>query len=266
MDIKEVNTEAAVVAEIAQAASVPTLLEINGVPTLAVPNGVTIEDYAEFMDAPKRLKSSPVFQDVESFGAYVNRFKATDTEVFSYDEQKVVAAIIDYHGKGKPRWCDHKADLKVSHTDDWKAWIGLCANPVSQVQFAEFIEDHIHNIGKPDAAVLKDMVLKFQSWKETTFKSALNLQNGDVSLTYIEDSERGNDAQTKLPSEMVLVVPIFEGQLPEQITAKLRYRIKDQKLTFQVQLLQQKEIVKRAWQEVLEAVGALTAIKPLRCP
>lgn len=261
-DFTSHETDSAVVADLAALAADVRKVEVEGVPFLAVPDGITLNDYPELLPAPKRIKASAKFEDAESFSAYVNLFKQDSTLIVAYRTGSTVKATIDHHAKGVPSWGSHEATLAVKHHEDFLAWAGLGSN-VSQVAFGEFIEDHMHNIAAPDGATLKDMVLKFAALKETTFKSSINLQNGDVQLTYIEDSERGNENNAKFPSVLTLVLPVYEGQLPIQVDARIRYRIKDQRLAFQVEIVRKSDLVRKAFFDVLQAVENLTDIRPL---
>lgn len=255
-------TEASVVAELAALAGDVRLTSIEGVPLLAVPEGITVEDYSALLPAPKRIKTDPHFEDADSFGAYINLFRQDSTLIVAFRAKNCVRSVLDYHAKGSPSWGEHTAELVIKHHEDFTAWCGLSGS-VTQWQFAEFIEDHMHNIAAPDGATLKDMVLKFQAMKETTFKSAINLQNGDVNLVYVEDSERGVEASAKFPASLSLVLPVYEGQLPIQVEARIRYRIKDAKLVFQVELVRKSDLLRKAFADVLQAVENITDIKPL---
>lgn len=261
-DFSSHETESAVVADLAALAADVRKVEVEGVPFLAVPDGITLNDYSGLLSAPKRITANPHFEDAESFGAYVNLFKQESTLVIANRGGNSVCATFDYHAKGYPAWCSHHAQLAIKHHEDFKAWAGL-GQSVSQAAFGEFIEDHMHNIAAPDGATLKDMVLKFAALKETAFKSTINLQNGDVQLTYIEDSERGTENNAKFPSVLTLMLPVYEGQIPIKVEARVRYRIKDQKLWFQIELVRKSDILRKAFADVLQAVENITEIKPL---
>lgn len=261
-DFSTHETESSVVAGLASLASEVRKVEVNGVPFLAVPDGISMTDCSHLLGSPQRIIANPTFEDAESFAAYANLFKQESTLIIANRSRNLVAAIFDYHAKGSPSWCSHSAQLAIKHHQDFTAWANLGQN-VSQASFGEFIEDHMHNIASPDGATLKDMVLKFSALKETAFKSTINLQNGDVQLTYIEDSEHGTEKNAKLPSSLTLMIPIYDGQLPIQVEARVRYRIKDQKLWFQIELVRKSDILRKAFADVLDAVENLTEIRPL---
>lgn len=262
--MNEHNTEASVVAELAIKAGTLQILQVEGVPFIAAPEGVSIKQYDNLLDAPKRIVEDQSFRDAESFGEYVNRFKNGGAVLLTGDRDAgEFRAILDYHeGRDKPKWGNHSAKLELRYSDEWAAWTRIPAQ-IGQVQFAEFIEDWMHTIAAPDGATLQGLVTRFHALKETTFKSSITLANGDVNLTYIEDSERGTEAGSKFPTELTLVMPIYEGQLPIQVDARIRYRINGGKLTFQIAIVRKSEIVRKAFQDVCEAVENITGMKPL---
>lgn len=261
-DFTAEQTEAAVVATLANLAADVRLTVVEGVPFLAVPEGVTLQDQSALLPAPKRLKAHPSFEDAESFSEYVNRYKCTSTLLVASRKANQVTAFIDYHAAGQPSWNEHGANLLIKHHEDFTAWATLPPS-ITQIAFGEFIEDHMHTIAEPDGAILKDMVLRFQALKDVSFKSFANLQNGDVSLVYIEDSERGTETNTKFPSQLGLIVPVYEGQEGTPIKARIRYRVKDQKLAFQVELVRKTDVLREAFEGVLHEVEALTGLQVL---
>lgn len=259
----EHTTEAQAVAELALKGAGVQQIEVGGVPFVAYPNGVELVKYDELLENPLRIEENQRFRDAESFGAYVNRFKQPSTLIVGNRDKGYFQATLDYHiSEGQPKWGGHVAGLDLRFSEEWKAWTSLPAQ-IGQVQFAEHIEDWMHTIGHPDGATLQGLVLKFQALKETTFKSSMNLANGDVNLTYIEDSERGTETGAKFPTEMTLMMPVYEGQLPIQVKAKIRYRIQGGNLSFQIALMQRSEVLRKAFADVCEAVENITSIKPL---
>lgn len=261
--MSEHATEAAVVAELAVKAGTLQVFEVMGVPFIAAPNGVDVTKYDELLERPRRVNEGQLFRDAESFGAYVNRFKDSNSLMLGNRDNGKFQCVLDYHESGTaPRWGEHVAWLNLRQSDEWKAWNNIPAQ-VGQVQFAEFIEDWMHTIAAPDGATLQGLVTKFHALKETTFKSQITLANGDVNLTYIEDSERGTEAGTCFPPELTLIMPIFEGQLPIQVDARIRYRINGGKLTFQIAIVRKTEIVRKAFEDVCEAVENITGMTPL---
>lgn len=257
------RTETDATAELALKGTTVQKLEVNGVPFLSAPDSVHITKYADLMEKPQRITENRRFRDADSLGAYVNTYKQAATIIVGNRDKGRFDAFIDYHvSQGEPRWASHQAGLDLRFSDEWQAWMGL-PGTISQIQFAEHVEDWMHTIGHPDGATLQGLVLKFQALKETTFKSSMNLANGDVNLTYIEDSERGTETGAKFPTELILKMPVYEGQLPIQVTARIRYRINGGKLTFQIAILQKSEVLRKAFEDVCEAVENVTGIKPL---
>lgn len=258
------STEAEAIAKFAVMGMDTQRIDVEGIPFLLVPPGVGVHNMESSLAVPRRVDEHRAFETVESFGQYVNQFKAGNTQLFAYRKANAVQAILDYHEGVKASHCSHKASLMLKHSTDWLAWAGRAkAGLTAQVPFAEFLDEHIHCIAAPDGAVLRDMVLRFSSTKETTFRSAVSLQNGDVQVVFIEDSERGTEGTTRLPSELDLRLVCFEGQLPVPVRAKLRYRVKEGALFFSVVLVGVEQIIEAAFRDALEAVENLVGLVPM---
>lgn len=238
-------------------------IEIGGIPVILRPAGMVVEPREDLMEYPQRIRETVHLSDPTSFACYVNRYKG-EFSLLRQTTGNGVQAVLDYHAPGEASWCAHVAHLTLRFSPEYSAWLNFVGEGRSQVQLAEFLEDWIHTVASPDGAVLRNMVLKFQALKETTFRQSVNLTSGDVNLTFVEDSETGRENSASFPSELALVMPIFEGGQPEQIDARLRYRIRDGKLSFTVVMLQSDLRMRRAFDEVCEAIHNLTGIMVLR--
>lgn len=257
------ETEASVVAALATAATDVRLTTINGVPILAVPDGVKLEDKSDLLNRPLRLVATKAFVDPESFANYIVRYKTDASLIVAKRAANVIEASLDYHDANDlPSWNFHKAVLNVAKHEDYKAWEKLCAEPINQTQFAEAVDDLMHTIASPEGAVLQDMILKFQALRDVRFSSAINLTDGTCALAYSEQ-ETNTENRAAFPTKMTLVLPVFEGDITTKCEVRIRYRCRDNKLTFSLSIARKSDIERKAWLEICEAVKNLTGLDVL---
>ena len=112
----------------------------------------------------------------------------------------------------------------------------------------------------PDAASIMDMVMTFDATKKVTFRQSDRLHDGQRQLTYTEENEvRGN---VILPERMTILVEVLEGQKPERINIRVRYRIEDGRLTFLFEIHDQADAERVAFDRAEAALEAALTIKP----
>ena len=152
--------------------------------------------------------------------------------------------------------------------------------------FAEFLEDNFLNIVEPDGATVLQAAAHLEAKKTVSFKSGVRLDNGAVQLSYEENVDgkgKGNlvnlsqftlgipveenvDGKGKgnlvILSQFTLGIPVFENGDPVAVEARLRYRIKDDALTFTYLLNNPQKVLDAAFDAVLTKVQAETGIAP----
>ena len=209
-----------------------------------------IETDAALLERPRTLNRHVVFTDVTSFCDYLKEFPGGTTRCYATlpqitpdavpdgmsqklntAEQFGICALLDDHAEGKPSWCDHKARLQLARSQAWAEWLSIHRVPLTQRQFAEFIEDHIGQIVNPDGARMLDIASAINVSTSAAFKSAVNLGNGQIQLQYVETvKDENQDGVCKIPQKLELELPVFDFTAPVTITARLRYRIAEGKI------------------------------------
>lgn len=226
------KTEIDSLREVLQQAS---LESINNVPVVIAPPGFIIKPLPELMEtlAPLRITRAVVAGDIRGFIDYVKLYRISDTHLYAStaENPKLLARIDDHQappiggvGAGNPSKCTHSCLFGCPTTVELKRWSTFDRKPMSQIEFAEHIEDNLKDIIDPAGAELLSAALSLQDHGEAKFASAVRLSDGRVQFSYEEKNQTG---QIKFPERMTLALPIFEGfgsKYP--IEAKLRYRIK----------------------------------------
>lgn len=242
----------------------PQVTSQGGIPYVVIPSdckvvGLADMIYNKFSTAPIRKQAFVKVLDGASFIEYFAKFCDENSRVFADETQSRVLAVLDYHGAGDsgPRWCEHKLQLDLRHSDEWTTWTGKngVEEKMVQVEFAEFIEDNTPDIVRPDAATMLEMARTLEAKTEADFSSAIRLNNGQVQFTYNENIKGTfGSGKVEIPEEFLIAIPVYVGGARVQVRARLRYRILGGKLSIWYDLLRVKEIERSAFMAILQEI------------
>jgi len=203
-------------------------------PYAVVPNDCKLIPIPEVpRDRPRRKEGKAFFYDLDSFIDALNKHKiAGETEVFASED--VIRAVLNSHGSQDAGHGDNVLVLLLAETDEWRAWQGVIKNGLTQIRFAEFLDQYIHTIAAPDGASLVRLIRDLQLTRSVQFRQAVNLDDGSVNLAYTNQVEQGQPAargDIRLPSELVIVVRMHIGEAPVTLRVRLRFRLDDERHT-----------------------------------
>ena len=250
------------------AAAAAKSFPVNGREFLLIPPQYTSKEIAPvepvlgtYVDQSMHLETE------DSFVSYVKLF-AKDTTRLSYCKRLATfAAIFDYHNPeagGAPGRKAHRASLNLKHSESWNAWVSVNELNMPQVQFAEFLEDHLGDIRSPDGASMLEIASTLQVNRKVSFTSAKRLDNGTVNFSYQEDdqAQAGVKGTFAVPQDIVLGLVVFDGDTEGyEVKAKFRYNLDTGKLTFKVKLLNLDRVVELATADIVERIQAATGIE-----
>lgn len=201
-------------------------------PHIAVPDGYTVQDFEKHLAAPRRAKGTTTLHDVESFIETCKRYGSLSDAVIyvdaDYGSQKISAtAVFNDHGDDpqKTGWRDHRARFAPRFTQEWKRWMDKSGKPMSQTEFAFFLEANLPEIVTPPGGEVLEFVTNLQDTRQATYGRAVNLQNGMVQIEFTEKGDDGTKGKLDLFREFTLALRPFEGGEPYSVKALLRYRI-----------------------------------------
>lgn len=230
--------------------------------SVAVPAGaelhvIDLEEHLDkFRDRPRRKTGGYAVHDAFSFISYLEKHVLMDTEVWADVTRQSVVAVINAHGPAEAGWADHYVELKLHQTPAWKAWTALHRRPLTQVQFAEHLEDQRVDVVDPDAATLTEIARTFKAKKSVLFDQSEHLSTGQVQLRYHEeiDAKAGAKGDIEVPETFKLGLQPFEGSERYEVGARLRFDISTGQLTITYVLDRPEEIMRRAFSDVLEEI------------
>lgn len=176
----------------------------------------------------------------ESFVAAVRDHYDERSAVFADAENSKVVAVFDFLERGglaghvseesrERGWGQHRAEIVFALSRKLKEWKKL-TEPVSQLSFAEFLEDHREDVIEPTGADLLGLVTDLEASSSGSFKGRVNLSNGSCALSFTHDTE----TTVEVPAEIVLGIPLFEHHDAYKLRARLRWRHHQGALTFRL--------------------------------
>lgn len=230
--------------------------------SVTIPDGADhklIDLYAEeerFAPRPRRKTGAVIVGTAEAFVTYVGRHATADTEVWASVDHRKMVAVINGHGINQAGHGDHTATLVLSHTPGWKAWLALNGQLVSQVAFAEHVEDRLIDIVDPPAADLLMIAQTFQSKKAVDYESSHRLSDGETVLEYRErvTSGAGKKGEVSIPESFTVALTPFRGGATYKVRARLRTRVNDGQLLLGFVLDRPEEVLEGAFADVVSQV------------
>lgn len=260
------QTEAEAIAALAQAGSKLCVVE-DGVPFVIVPQHYKLESLENLLSNPSRIRKSQEFIALESFNRYVNKFKQPDSRVMVSAGGNAVA-ILDGSSPTEPMWESHSATFRVTHSDRFRTWDGSNKKPFAQRQFAEFVEDNIADFSSPKGAAMLDIAKTLHAEQNSTFKSAVRLENGDVHFEYQKNTtaRAGQKDEVDIPSEFTISIPVLEGESTRLIPVRLRYELAEGKLSFHYEILRRSALMEEVRRSIYAEIANETGIEPFLVP
>lgn len=249
----------------------PQIIEHGNFPFAVIPAGAKLESlerhiFNDHAEKPERIKANVTVLDPQSFIEYYNRFADDGSRIFAYEPDINVLCVLDYHhinhdassptGEGaRARWGQHRLMLTLRESEQWKVWAEKNGKTFTQMQFAEFLEQHAIDIAQPAPAGMMEIARDLQTTSEVDFGSSSRTQDGQVKFKYTETTQTtvGGSAIT-VPEQFLLQLPVFIGGQPIQMQALLRYRIKDQKLVIFYTLVRPEEAKRVAFLGARDAI------------
>ena len=220
-----------------------------------------------FGSAPDHLESTVTLSDAGSFIKYVNDFKDSGSRIFALfgDTGGKFRAVLDYHHDPmQPRWGKHVAVYTCPTTPEWDRWIKLNAQMLAQADFSDFVEDQRLAFVTPDVATMLEIARTLEASQTGKFESNINPTNGNKTLVYKDEvnATAGGSAKLTIPSSITVRLQPFRRGSTYQLEARLLYRIRDGKVSFQYQLVRAHEIIEIALKEISAQIVDKVGITP----
>ncbi len=170
------------------------------------------------------------------------------------DSRTVTAILNDHDPSARPGWGDHRAVLKLTTTPEWDHWAGSDQCSLTQLEFAEHIEDGYNELVDPDAATMLELAQDLEGSAGGSFKSRQRLSDGSIGVQFDHDVTitGGGSDQVAFPDRLELRLCPLIGEDPVAMTARLRVRVNAGKLTITYKLDRPQQVIRTACDLIVE--------------
>lgn len=266
----------------------PRLVEAKGITFAVMPNGqklVSIKPLLdEYLTKPERKRGVARLTTVQSLIDITNRFKDGNSAIFvkvgASDQGESLTTVFDYHEQspeGEPRFCQHTAVYNFPKTEKWEIWSGRSKEKISQIEFANFIEENILDLLPPPTdedksataenirAVSKKLGLGiagpekllelarglsiFEGAKAT---NVVNTTSGEFQLEFTTEHRDATGQRFSPPGLFLIGVQIFEDGPAYRIPVRLRYRLQNGQISWIYEILNAQQYVRDAIADTVE--------------
>lgn len=206
----------------------PRFTAADGREYLALPMNFAlhkIEDQARLDPIPR---ARVTVDDRRSLVAYANRFRDARSLLVADFDKLTIAAHLDWHPHnahdafGHSGADAHSVTLKLRLSEEFARWNDMAGKFHAQADFAAFLEENSADIAMPEAATMVEISRDLEATSGHTFKSSVRLENGDRAFRFETDTRAVN--QVTIPTRFELLIPIYNGEDPIQLTARFRWR------------------------------------------
>jgi uncharacterized protein YfdQ (DUF2303 family) len=232
--------------------------------------------FDEYRQFPERRKGTAELYDLDSFIAHVNRHKDEDSVIFANPDraEPSLLAIIDYNKAGsediaQPRYNVHRALYRFPLSDEWQAWQAQNVKPLSQADFALFLEDRIGEVLTPpedpedpsyrtatllggtfaSPSKLLELSRGLKVHIGSRYKGAVNLSSGESQFTWETEHKDADGAPLIVPNLFQIAVPVFKAGELFRIAVRLRYRAANGEVKWWYNLYRDDKVFDTAFRE-----------------
>ncbi len=268
-------------------------------PYALVPDGYTVLELPR-AHVPERPRAIVRLRDAASFVRYFNDHKTDYSRIFAGRDPALFLAVFDEFSAVTPGdagvwpqadWREFRAAFSVPPSREWLLWHAANRKPMSQVSFAEFLQDNLPDVVQPAGADLLELALNFEAAQSGTYVAAQSgtyvatqsgtyvatqsgtyvatqsgtyvatqrLKDGSHNLQWRADNNASGTV--KLPEHITLMIPVFENEAPSELQARLKYRVKEGNLSLWFELVRPHKVLeaafRSAWERIAEGTGAV---------
>jgi len=204
----------------------PVIKQEDGREHVFVPREYTLKEITDPNRLPDHIQQLVIVDDRDSLTNYVNRF-SDDRSVLvaDYDDGKI-SARLDWHKDNtnelSRQHASHTATLQLRDSEEYSRWNKMEGDMHSQEEFALFIEENVADICDPDHTTMLEICRDLEATQDVSFKSGIRLENGDRTFVYEDDTKVKGDMT--VPTEIRLLIPLYNGEEPVEVRAKFRFR------------------------------------------
>lgn len=167
--------------------------------------------------------------DRDSLVNYVKRHMTTDSLFIADYDAGTIRAQLDWHPHnqhdlefGDAGAMAHSATLILRNSEEFTRWDAMEGKLHAQSDFARFLEENAVDICDPEPTTMIEISRDLEAVSAQAFKSRTRLENGALGFTF--ETETKITSSVQVPTEFSVMIPIYNGEQPDTLRAKFRYR------------------------------------------
>lgn len=171
-------------------------------------------------------------------------------------ERHALVAVLNDDRGPVVGWRDHRVGLVLRPTPEWQHW-KASQGLKNQEAFAEIIEEGLPEVRTPSAASMLELAQTFQATSSSRFRQGGRLRDGRRQFLFEEDgtASAGESGELSLPDEFKLELRPFIGSAVVEVRARLKWRLRESKLSIGYQLVRPHEVEDEAFAHLVEVVA-----------
>ncbi len=193
-----------------------------------VPKDFTLSPISDETRLPTYPGQQVTVDDRQSLIDYTNRFSDGRSIIIADFDSLMITAHLDWHphnqhedaGTSGPQ--KHRVTLKLRESEEFARWNNFANKLHPQEDFARFLEENASDIQTPDPATMIEISRDFEATVGQTYKASTRLDNGDRRMIFESDTRAKNEIV--VPQKFTLLIPIYNGEEPDTLTALFRWR------------------------------------------
>jgi uncharacterized protein YfdQ (DUF2303 family) len=233
--------------------------DVHGTPVIVAPDAYDVHQLPELLRAPLFFQRRVITQTVESLIQYGKNYANTlgfASAVFHDVDRSRFTLVIDNDNPGMSGELEaahgrHAAVYEPVRSAEFKQWLNLDGKWIGQQDLAEFFEDREDDFEQPTGAEIYQLVTNLQLKRNVTVASAIDQRDGTFAIQYAEEKGKGS---IELPETLELGISPFKNGPRYSITAKLRYRLTDGKVAFQIKLRNADKVLEFAFEDIVQKI------------
>lgn len=218
-------------------------------------------DVSEYLDKPVRIKQKTELKSQDSFCDWIDRFKISESVIFESLENLSFLCVFNEQTREDSSHRDNTCRMSLKASDEWSLLKLNQGKKLTQLEFIEMIEDLEDVFTKPSGSDLMDIISNFQHNTKVSFKSAVNVANGNIRLKYSEDEVEGTK---EIPRVWELGLVLHEGSAAYPVKMKIRHRVEEFQLHFTYKLVDYKKLENLSFEKVAEDIAVKTKLPAFR--
>ena len=221
----------------------------------------------QFLEDAKASKPGPVnpsgtitLLTPESFGKALTDYRDSRTQAFADSEKSEITAVFDAVQSGdgfydrKAGWGQFRAVIGFAESRKLKEW-KRTLEWMNQLEFANFIEDHLEDVLTPSGQDLMTIVTDLEASSTGGFKGKVNLDNGSVRLSYQDDVE----TTVEVPRNLTLGIPLFEHGDRYKLGARLCFVIQAGAVKFRLLFTNLADAKEQEFERIVQEIEEKTS-------